>query len=165
MMRTAWLIATGAIVLAACVYPVTTDEVRVARSATNLAPAERSLMYLSRKEDGYRIIEPEIADVDWSVWRANYSPPGAVAVAPGSHSFRGSSKFFAGCRFTLPMVAGHAYRPVTFDCRYYPDRDRTDVFRKCLADNPASACCAALHDTSPDASGAELVLPCDPPPQ
>jgi len=156
-------VAITTITVVGCVYPVTTDKIAIAASATNLTPAERSVMYLSGEKDPYRLLDPEIPELDWSIWRANYFPPGAIAVAPGSHRFNGG-RFFGYCRFTVTMAAGHVYRPAHFDCRYYPDHAVTGVMGKCLADNPGNDCCAALDDTALDGTNAELAVPCDLPP-
>ena len=158
-----WVLAVGAALQAACVYPIMTDEVAVAASATALPPAERSIMYLGGTQDRYRLIEPEIPDLDWSTWRANYSPPGAVAVAPGNWSFRGG-RFYGYCQFTAPMAAGHSYRPALFACRYHGESARAGLVGQCLSDNPDARCCATLTDTAPGGGGTEMALPCSPPP-
>jgi hypothetical protein len=158
-----WVLAVGAALQAACVYPIMTDEVAIAASATALPPAERSIMYLGGNQDRYRLIEPEIPDLDWSTWRANYSPPGAVAVAPGNWSFRGG-RFYGYCKFTAPMAAGHSYRPALFACRYHPEYAQAGLVGQCLRDNPGAHCCATLTETTPDGGQTEIALPCSPPP-
>lgn len=159
-LKTGWLAAACAAMLAGCIYPVTTDQTTVATDAIPLPPAERSVVHLSSIPKGYILLYPEVSSLDWEFWRADYFPPGTIEVVPGSYTFQGG-KFFMHCRFSAQLAPGHEYRPTRFDCRDYPNKTVTCPISQCLADNPGSNCCAALEDTAPDGTQTELAMPCD----
>jgi len=147
--------------LAGCVWPRTTRSVLVADLAHNLPADQRSVMHLSSEAGGYKVIDPGVPDVRRSYYmlRWQYFPPGAIAVAPGEHSFFGG-KFYGHCKFTVTMVAGHRYRPIQNHCRYGTDAS-VDAVAKCWASHPESRCCTEIEDIAPDGVHESLMLVCD----